>query len=148
MQNRKFTLVPALLLALAFVAGCEPMGPIPGGELSGTITTYPESWRALNDEEVVQLEVNGPYSLNIWGIGTERGYYVAAGKGKEAKWAKKISENSAVRLRIDSNIYELQATPVTDEDEKEQVLVVYRNKYELEANDDFPNAILYRLEAR
>ena len=148
MQNRKFILAPTLLFALVFVVGCEPMGPIPGGELSGTITPYPESWLAMSDEEVVQMEVNGPYSLNIWGIGTERGYYVAAGKGKEAKWASKISENSAVRLRIESNIYELQATAVTDEDEKAQVLVVYKNKYDLEADDDFPNAILYRLEAR
>lgn len=148
MQNRQFILIPALLFALVFVAGCEPKGPIPGGELSGDITPNPETWIELNDTEVVQLEVNGPYSVNIWGVGTERGYYVAAAKGDETKWASKLSENSAVRLRIEKNIYELQAIRVSDEDEKAQVLVIYNSKYDLEANGDFPNAILYRLEAR
>ena len=54
--------------------------------------------------------------------------------------------NSAVRLRIEKKIYELQAIRVNDD--KTQVLLIYNSKYDLEANRDFPNAILYRLETR
>tara|TARA_B100000497_G_scaffold72864_1_gene81786 strand:- start:2288 stop:2734 length:447 start_codon:yes stop_codon:yes gene_type:complete len=137
-----------LFVFLLAISACEPIGPMPGGGLSGNVATYPSSWSALNASEVVQLEVNGPYSVNIWGVGVDRGYYVAAGKGSESKWTRKIAQNSAVRLRIAETIYELTAIKVDDDDELKTVLEAYRTKYELEASEDFPDAILYRLEAR
>ncbi len=148
MQNRYSGKALLLVISLLLISACEPMGPIPGGELSGTVISHPPSWTTLNETEVVQFEVNGPYSINIWGVGTNKGYYVAAAKGDEAKWTRKIAENSAVRLRIGDNIYKLNATRVDDADEIQDVLKVYKTKYELEAGEDFPDAILYRLDPR
>jgi len=148
MQTQTHGKTLLLFVFLLAISACEPIGPMPGGELSGNVATYPSSWSALNASEVVQLEVNGPYSVNIWGGGVDRGYYVAAGKGSESKWTRKIAQNSAVRLRIAETIYELTAIKVDDDDELKTVLEAYRTKYELEASEDFPNAILYRLEAR
>ncbi len=137
-----------LLISILTISACEPIGPLPGGELSGKLGAVPTSWLTLDDAEVVPLEVNGPYSVNIWGIGVSQGYYVAAGKGIESKWSRKIVGDSAVRLRIAETIYELDAVQVDDSNELDVVLEAYREKYELEASEDFPNAILYRLDAR
>jgi len=148
MRNRISAPIFLLLASLILIAGCEPKGPIPGGELSGTVVTHSGSWSQLNATEVVQLEVNGGYSVNIWGVGLDRGYYVASAKGDKSKWARKLSVNPAVKLRIEDNIYELVAVPVHDEDESKSVLLAYKDKYELEETEDFPDSTLYRLDPR
>jgi len=148
MRNRVSAIPLLMFLSLFLVAGCDPTGPIPGGELSGQVVAHPGSWNKLNDIEVVQLEVAGSYSVNIWGVGLDQAYYVASAKGEEAKWSSKIAANAAVRLRIEDQLYELKAVQVKDPEESKAVVLAYKEKYELEANEDFPDSILYRLDKR
>lgn len=136
-----------VLVLLLVLSACEPMGPIPGRGLAGETASHPDSWDAFNDE-VVQLETRGPYSVNIWGVGIGSAFYIAASEGSGNRWAQRITEDPNVKLRIRGKIYNLTATPVTDEKERESVAKAFEKKYDINAREDFPDVILFRLDAR
>ena len=140
-----------ILLSAFILVSCEPMGPIPGGQLSGEVKVTPNDWSAFSGVELVQLETrpDDPYSLNIWGVGLGKDYYIASGGGGESNWVDHILENSEVRLRIENNIFELKAVRITNEEELAQVLKRYKEKYDMEAQgEDAAQAWLFRLDRR
>lgn len=144
---RILTVLSALILV-----GCEPMGPIPGGQLSGEVQPAPDDWAAFSGVDIVQLETrpDDPYSLNIWGVGLGKDYYIASGGGGESTWVDHMQANPNVRLRIGKSIFELKAVRVTDEVELGLVLKRYNEKYDMESQDEnaAEEAWLYRLDPR
>lgn len=138
----------ALLLSLTLLAACEPIGPIPGRALSGEVSEPPADWQPLDEADVIQLETSGPYSVNIWGAVAGDHYYVASSAGEESRWAQRIARSPDVRARIDGRLFELRAVVVEDEDELEAVADAFNEKYDLDAEEDFPDVIIYRLEPR
>ena len=138
----------ALILSLTLLAACEPMGIMPGRALSGEVVAPPADWGPLDEADVVQLETAGPYSVNIWGVVVENEYYVASARGNDSRWARRIDRSSNVRLRVDGNVYELRAVVVEDEAELQGVAGAFDAKYDTEAESDFPEVIVYRLEPR
>ncbi len=142
--------ITVLLLALA-LAACQPMGPMPGGELSGTVAPAPADWTAADAAEIVQLETRpaSPYSVNIWGVGIGPAYSVAAGGG-ETTWTANIAADPAVRLKVGEAIYELRAVRVTDPAELDVVRLAYGRKYEMsdDQREQSGSATVYRLEPR
>ena len=54
-----------------------------------------------------------------------------------------------VRLRIDDKLYERKAARVTEQSEIDEVVVLYKTKYDYERdpNDDGP-AVLFRMDPR
>ena len=146
-MSRILLLVPIVALAL----GCGgPVWMLPGGALSGDVRPAPEDWSAM-DQEVVQLEVRprDPYSVNVWGVGLGASYYVAAGRGGESAWATAIEEDADVRLRVGGGVYELRASRIEDEPERERFLAALREKYDYEPDpEDRAQAWLFRLEPR
>lgn len=140
-----------IFLSALILVGCEPMGPLPGGQLSGEVKAIPDNWSAYSEVEILQLETrpDDPYSLNIWGVGLGKDYYVASGGGGESSWVDHIIDNPEVRLRIDDNIFELKAVRVMDEEELALVLKRYKEKYDMEAQgEDAAQAWLFRLDRR
>lgn len=137
-----------VILVAALLVACEPMGPLPGRTLSGEVSDPPQDWSGYNDTEVIQLETSGPYSVNIWGVVSGNHYYVASAGGAEARWAQRIERSPDVRLRIEDELFELRAITVTDEDELETVAEAFNDKYDLDAEEDFPEVIVYRLVPR
>ena len=143
----------SLLFALLFALGCGPLGPLPGGRLSGKLEpTPPLDWSFADDEKTVQLETNpsDPYSVNVWGAGIGEGFYLAAGGGSESKWAQNIGRDPEVRLRIAGRIYELRALRV-DEDPRvrEDFLAAMKHKYDWDPSaEETQKAWLYRLDPR
>ena len=140
-----------ILLSSLILVSCEPMGPIPGGQLSGEVKVIPDDWSAYSEVELLQLETrpDAPYSLNIWGVGLGSDYYIASGGGGESSWVDHIIDNPDVRLRIENNIFELKAVRVMDEEELAQVLKRYKEKYDMEAQgEDAAQAWLFRLDRR
>lgn len=121
-----------ILCGLVFLVACRPMGPLPGGELSGTVQAIPNDWSAARDMPIVQVETrpNNPYSINIWGVAHENDFYIGSGSGKEATWVGHLEEDPNIRLRLGTNIYLLRAMRVTDEAEKTVVRDLYVEKYE------------------
>lgn len=148
-KNKRKFLYPGLLaLVTVCLSACEPLGPFAGSKIAGEQVAVPESWSELNATEVVQIETQGPYCVNVWGVGLDRDFYVASSRGPNSRWAKRISLNSNVRLRIAGSIYPLDAITVTDVAELSRVAVGFTEKYELDASQDFPEAVVYRLDRR
>ena len=138
----------ALLLAL----GCGPLVMVPGGELSGAVKPVPGDWSFTDSVETVQLETrpDDPYSVNVWTVAVGDALYVASGRGESAAWAKHISADPRVRLRVGEDVYELSAVRTTDEAEMNAFLDAAKKKYEDFEPDQEQRreAILFRLEPR
>ena len=146
---RKHWLVMVLMV---LGLGCGPLVMVPGGQLSGSVKPMPADWSFTDSVETVQLETRpeDPYSVNVWCVATREGLYVASGRGESAAWAKHISTDPRVRLRVGADLYELNAVRTADEAELDEFLDAAKKKYA-----DFDpdpqqrsEAILFRLEPR
>ncbi len=93
-----------------------PLLGFAGGALSGPVAIPPADWSFTNDRYVVEIEVrpNDPYSVNLLCASVGDHLYIASGSGPDATWVQALMQNPALRLRLDDQIYELQATRVTD----------------------------------
>jgi len=144
-----------VLLAL----GCGPLGPIPGGKLSGEPMAGPVSdWSFLDDEHTVQLETrpDDPHSVNIW-IGHHQGnpyiptsLIAGVDEPSERQWVQNVANDPRVRLRVAGRLYPRKAVRVEDPAELEAVRAILIARYEVEPSDDGQesSAWIFRLEPR
>lgn len=143
----------ATLLCLSVLAvACDPMGPFPGGVLSGQVATdVPTDWSFTDEEKIVQLETrpSAPYSINLWGVGIGDRFYLASGRGGGATWVEHIAQDPRVRLRVGTTIYELRAVRVANEMYGEQFVEALKRKYDWEPSGrERDEAWLFRLDPR
>lgn len=122
----------AVALGLVLTA-CGPIVMIPGGELTGSVKPTPQNWTFSDEIDTVQLETRpgDPYSVNVWRVGLGEAFYVAAGDA-ESRWASYITEDPRVRLKLNDELYELNASRVTDEAELDRFLAAAQRKYDFE----------------
>ena len=140
-----------LLVGFIALVGCGPIVMIPGGALSGDVTSLPDNWAFTDEVETVQLETrpSDPYSVNIWVVAVADKLYVVAGSGMETTWAQHIESDDRVRLRVGDAIYELRATQDNDEASRDAFLAGAKQKYDFDPEgEDTDNAIVYRLGPR
>ena len=138
-----------VIIALLTFNGCDYTERFAGGKLNGEVLPTPNDWSFSDSTMLVQLETNpkNPYSVNIWGVGIDSNYYVAAGQASEAAWAIHIERNHAVRLRIGNSIYLLEADRTTDMNELLNVTTAFEKKYG--SSQEWVNtAWVYRLAPR
>lgn len=137
----------AVFVGALAAAGCsEPFVTIPGGELSGADRPPPAAWDDVPD--TIQLETRpvDPYSINMWGVGIGGDLYVATSGGGTA-WTAFIEDDRNVRVRIDDDLYRLQATLVEEADERSRVTLAYSDKYEVDPHDGWVSqGMIFRLE--
>ncbi len=141
----------ALALVLAGALGCEPVGPVPGGELSGPVAEkLPSDWSFTDALETVEIETDpdDPYSVNTWCVGHEGRLYVPTKDPDSRKWVAKIRANPQVRVRADGTLYPGRLVEVTDPEEFEQVGSVLIAKYEIDRPGEDEKVALFRLEPR
>ena len=140
-----------LTILLLFLAGCaEPFIVMSGGALPGTVVDPPPDWSEFNTIDIVQLETSPsePYSVNIWMATIGSDIYVATGDDDTA-WTVNIDDDRDVRLRIGTGIYELEASTIFDDREKQAVAAEYVTKYGLDAEDNWVlNGQVFRLDRR
>ncbi len=142
------------LLLIAFttaLTGCaEPFIVLAGGELAGEVADPPADWTDLSEEEIIQLETRpeDPYSVNIWMVALGPDLYIATGDDP-TNWTQHIDEDPDVRVRIRGVIYELEATRVTDMEEKLRVGMEYVRKLDVDEDDNWvQEGQLFRLDRR
>lgn len=156
MASGKQRRAPLRRLSLAFIAalaatGCEPTFIFAGGELAGDEQPTPSSWEFTDDYDTVQIETrpSDPYSVNVWGVGVDGSFYVAASDAGDAAWARAIEAEPRVRLRIGDEIYRLIATRTNEPNELTEVIDAYVDKYGGERERSFTqHAWVYRLASR
>jgi hypothetical protein len=140
-----------LLALLPVSVACGPVWMLPGGRLSGETAPAPSDWTFSEAVKTVQLETRpgDPYSVNVWGAGIGDRFYLASGKGGEARWARYIDEDPEVRLRVGDTLYELRAVRVEDEAERERFLAALERKYDWQPEgNEGEDAWLFRLDPR
>jgi hypothetical protein len=149
----------ARLLIVFLALACGPLGPLPGGKLSGEPMSAPVGdWSFLDDEDTVQLETrpDDPYSVNVW-IGHYQGnpyiptsLIAGVDEPGERQWVQNVTSDPRVRLRVSGQLYPRNALRVEDPAELEAVRAILIAKYEVEPSDDGQesSAWIFRLEPR
>jgi hypothetical protein len=143
------------LLPMVAVLGCEPVGPIAGGELRGQATEVPEAWDEAREIKTFQMETRAddPYSVNLWGVVVDDGLYVASGAGQGVTWVGHLADDPNVRLRMSGNLYDLRAVRVDEAQEMQAVRLRFIEKYDIEDDPDMDGefgqeAWVFRLDRR
>ena len=134
-----------------------PLGPFPGGILSGTEhTDQVESWSFATNVEVAQLESQpaDPHSINVWvGVVDDQLYIPSslifgAENPQEREWVRYVLADPRIRLRIEDRVYSLNLERVLDEDTITQVKNVLLAKYAEETTEQTDQAWVFRVSNR
>ncbi len=140
----------ALIVMIAFTAGCGPTLLFPGGALAGAEMSAPADWAFAEEISTIQLETRpeDPYSVNIWVAGLGDQLYVHAGENR-ATWVEHMEANPLVRAQVGEHLFSLRASRVTDAEEFARFADVYEGKYGTRPrNENIAEIYLYRLGAR
>lgn len=118
-----FQLGKLALVGTLVVAGCGPIGPIPGGALSGEPgPAAVADWSFAAEIDTAQLETrpSDPHSVNVWFAWVGPALYVPssmilgtkdpAGRG----WVAHVAEDPRVRIRLGETVYPRRAVRVPD----------------------------------
>jgi len=147
------TTARAACIAAALLCACGPIGPIPGGRLSGELVTEPVTDWSFSDEfDNVHVEtgVEDPYSVTLWCATNEGQLYIVAAGGRESTWATNLLDDPRARVRIDGRLYERKAVHVTDTAETDAVVRMFLAKYDFDmpSEEERARGILFRMDAR
>ncbi len=142
---------------LVFTSACGPIGPIPGGALSGPVYRGKlPAWDFVSEIDTIQLETRPeePHSVNVWCAESEGRLYVPTSmiSGVEdpvkREWVRNVSEDPRVRVSIEGVIYELSAIKVEDPAEREAARAALVRKYEVVPAERASHAWIFRMQER
>lgn len=94
--------VAALLVAAPFADG--PIGPMPGGALSGELTTGRPPWEAVGDLVTIEIRPERPWSLNAYAIPHDGELYVPSFFAARRRWVAVAMADPRARVRIDGRL--------------------------------------------
>ena len=118
--SRKYLAGGIFSVFLVISSGCSggPLGPFPGGRLQGVPASPPADWSGIGESKICEIETKpkDPYSVTVSCTVVDGQMYVNAG-GRESPWAANVIADPNVRLRIDGEIYPVQAVRVEDKEE-------------------------------
>ena len=104
-----------VLVAVVVAAIAAPIGPMPGFLIGGSDTKVPASWGNTADIHEIRLQVNdGPIgrTVIIWTVQYESDLFVFG--SNDSGWVQAIGAGGPVRLEMEGQRYNLQASPVTE----------------------------------
>lgn len=110
-----------------------PLGPIPGGALSGPVNaTESPDWSKIEKELELEIRPSKPWSLHIWGVVIDGELYSPSAFGEKRRWPKVVLEDPRVRLRTNGQVYERNLERVTDPELKKRIGAALIAKYDLD----------------
>lgn len=103
----------AVTVAARFSDG--PIGPFPGGALSGTVDVdrHPD-WRAVGSTVELEIRPDDPWSLRTYAIPYERELYVPSFQAERRRWVAVALADPRVRVRLGDRLFERRLERVTD----------------------------------
>ena len=148
-----------LVVGLLLLVACGPLGPIPGGRLSGQLgPATVDGWGFASGEQTAQLETRPaePHSVNTWFIGIDTELYVPTSmilgpkQPTERSWVAHVAEDPSVRIRIGDVVYERVAKRLGGGAEYDRARSALEAKYELDPTERDPerDVWIYRLDSR
>ena len=145
------------VLAVCIVFGARladgPLGPVPGGPMSGQLVAEPVTdWGFIVERDTVELEVNpdAPRAITTWVLGYGGQPFIPSGFGARKTWTAQLAADGRAMLRVDGQLYERQAVRVTDEELLEELRAVLIRKYDLDPEGNFSGSEtwFFRLDPR
>ena len=145
------------VLAVCIVFGARladgPLGPVPGGPMSGQLVAEPVTdWGFIVERDTVELEVNpdAPRAITTWVVGYGGQPFIPSGFGARKTWTAQLVTDGRAVLRVDGKLYERQAVRVTDEELLEELRAVLIRKYDLDPEGNFSGSEtwFFRLDPR
>jgi len=148
--------LPTLLALAIFALACGPIGPIPGGRLSGPVENAPADWGFASDVGTIQLETrpDDPHSVNTWCGVVDGALYVPTSlirgtdEPSEREWVANALADPRVRIRVGDSVYQARAVRVDDPTEREAARAALIAKYDVEPDPHSEAAWVFRMEAR
>lgn len=105
--------VAAVAVAARFSDG--PIGPFPGGALSGTVDPDPNpDWRAAGTTVELEIRPHDPWSLRTYAIPYGRELYVPSFQAERRRWVPVALADPRVRVRLGDRLYERRLERVED----------------------------------
>jgi len=113
-----------------------PLGPIPGGKMSGPLAAEPQP-NLIDLEKVIELEIRPqkPWSLSVWNVVIDGQLFVPSARGASRRWTAVAVKEPLVRLRSHGKIYELRIERVTDAALQERLAKALAQRYGHEPPD-------------
>ena len=129
-----FGLAATLLVLLPVVVGCGgPLGPLPGGELSGAEVACPRAFPADVREIEIEVRPDDPYSVTTWNVVQGGRLYIPADFLNPVKrWPYFLEADPRIRIRTGALVYACQATRVEDADTIDRLRLAAAKKYDLD----------------
>jgi hypothetical protein len=149
-----------ILVGLVFFMGCGPIGPIPGGALSGELETgrvVDWSFASSIDQAQIETRPEAPHSVNTWFVAIGDRLYVPTSmilgpkNPGERAWVAHVAADDRVRIRLGRRIFERRAVRVADgSSEFEEARQALESRYALDQADRDPErkVWIFRLDSR
>ncbi len=150
----------AAVVGLLVFMGCGPIGPIPGGALSGEVETGPVadwSFAASLDHAQLETRPDEPYSVNTWFVAIDDRLYVPTSMIRGPKhpegrsWVAHLDQDDRVRIRLGGRIFERRAVRAPDDgSEYAEARAALEARYGLEPAERDPERTIwiFRLDPR
>ena len=85
-----------------------PLGPIPGGYMSGPVVdpAEPLDWSGAEREIEIEVRPEQPWSLTVWRAVVDGDLYIPSGGGARRRWTQVAVADPRVRVRSQGRIQE------------------------------------------
>lgn len=106
----------ALLGSVALFAGLGPLGPLPGGILTGPERAPPDDWSFTDAIAEIQVQTHVgplPWTVTTWVMSHEGRLFIGASECDRV-WTHRVFEDPVVRVRIGGVVYLMNAHRETD----------------------------------
>ncbi len=145
------TRAAACVLA-ALALGCGgPLGPIPGGVLSGPEVACPDAFPADVRELQIEVRPEDPYSVTTWNVVLDGVLHVPADFLNPVKrWPYYVEADDRVRIRMGALVYACRAVRLEDATRIQALREAAAAKYDLDPDGTAASAEVwwYRIERR
>lgn len=141
-----------MVVLCTLAIGCGPLGPIPGGRLSGEIgSDRIVDWRFASEDMTAELETrpSEPHSVHTWFVALGPDLYVPTSMilgpkdPAQRSWVSHVREDPAVRIRLEGRVFERVARRVEDPAEYDRARGALEAKYEIEESQRDPDRVIW-----
>ncbi len=118
-----------------------PVGPIPGGALSGEPAgSPPADWSFANAEDYLTIEVQGarlPYSTSVQFMAHDGRLHLLLSSFFGDAVPRRLERDPRVRVRLDGKLYDQVAVPVEDAEARGPILRPFlRRQFAIEVSGE------------
>ena len=129
-----------------------PLGPIPGGRMSGPVVdaAIPLDWTGVEREIEIEVRPEQPWSLTVWRAVIDGDLYVPSGGGARRRWTRVAIADPRVRVRSQGRIQEGCLVRIEDPGTRARVLSALVDTYSLsrDGEGDDGSVWVFRIDPR